>query len=48
MATRAKAKVNHPGVGDTPGLLANQGIEQVSIAANLDTLDEIGLRGKDP
>ena len=38
---RAKAKVNHPGVGDTSELLASQGRERVSIATSLDILDEI-------
>ena len=48
MATRVKAKVNHLGVGGTSGLLAIQGRERVSIITNLDTLDWITLRGKDP
>ena len=47
METRAKAKVNRPGVGDTSGLLASQGREHVFIATNLDTLDEISLKGWD-
>ena len=45
--TRAKAKVNHSGVGDTSGLLASQGRECVSIVTNLDTLDRIALKGRD-
>ena len=47
-ATRAKAKVNHSGVGDTSGLLASQGRERVYIVTSLETLDEISLRGRDP
>ena len=47
VATRAKAKVNHSGVGDTSRLLANQGREHVSIDTGLDTLDGIALRGRD-
>ena len=34
---RAKARVNHPKMGDTLGLLASQGRGHVSIATNLDT-----------
>ena len=34
--TRAKAKVNHPGMGDNLELLANHGRERVSIATSLD------------
>ena len=37
MATKAKARINHPKMGDTSGLLANQGREHVSNATNLDT-----------
>ena len=48
MATMVKAKVNHPRVGDTSGLLVSQGRERVSIVTSLDTLDEIALKGKDP
>ena len=48
MATRIKAKVNHPRVGDTLGLLASQGRERVFIVTSLDTLDKIALRGRDP
>ena len=48
MATTAKAKVNHSGVGDTSRLLASQGRERVSIVTSLDTLDGIALRGRDP
>ena len=48
MAIRVKAKVNHPGVGETSGILANQCREFVSIVTSLDTLDEIALRGRDP
>ena len=35
-AIRAKARVNHPKMGDTPRLLANQGRGHVSITRNLD------------
>ena len=48
MTTKAKARVNHPGVGDTSELLANQGRERVSIATNMDILNEIFCRGRDP
>ena len=48
MATRAKDKVNYSRVGDTSRLLASQGRERVSIITNLDNLDGIALRGKDP
>ena len=48
VAIKAKAKVNHPGVGDTSWLLASHCRERVSIATSLDTLDGIALRGKDP
>ena len=48
MATRVKAKVNHPGVGDTLGLLASEGRERVFIITSLDTLNGISLRGRDP
>ena len=45
---RAKARINHPKMGGTSGLLASQGRGCVSNAINLDTLDEITLRGRDP
>ena len=48
VTTRAKAKVNHPGVGDTTELLASQGRECVSIATNLGIIDRIVRRGRDP
>ena len=44
---RAKAKVNHLGVGDTSKLLASQGRERVSIATNLGIIDRIARRGRD-
>ena len=47
VTTRAKAKVNHPGVGDTSELLTSQGNERVSIATSLDILDGIFRGGKD-
>ena len=47
MTTWAKAKVNHPGVGDTSELLASQGRERVSIATNLGIIDGIACRGRD-
>ena len=37
MAIKAKAKVNHPRVEKTSGLLASQGRGHVSIATSLDT-----------
>ena len=36
-ATRAKAKISHPKIGDTSGLLASLGRERVSSATILDT-----------
>ena len=45
VTTRAKAKVNHPGVGDTSELLASQGRERVSIATNLSIIDGIARGG---
>ena len=36
-ATKAKAKISHPKMGDTSGLLASQGRECVSNATSLDT-----------
>ena len=36
-AIRANARVNHPKMGDTTGLLATQGKGHVSIATSLDT-----------
>ena len=48
MATKAKPKVNHSRAGDTSGLLASQGKEHVSIVTNLNTLDGIALRGREP
>ena len=48
VTTRAKAKVNHPGMGDTLELLASQGRERVSFATSLDILDGIVHGGRDP
>ena len=45
---RAKARVNHPKVGDILRLLASQGRGHVSIATRLDTRNRIALRGRDP
>ena len=45
VTTKAKAKVNHPRVGDTSELLASQGRGRVSIATNLGIIDEIARRG---
>ena len=45
---QGKAKVNHPGIGDTSRLLASQGRERVSIVSSLDTLNGIALKGRDP
>ena len=45
VTTRVKAKVNHPGVGDTSKLLASQGRERVSIATNLGIIDGIARGG---
>ena len=36
-ATRGKAKISHPKIGDTSGLLASQGRGHVSIVTSLDT-----------
>ena len=48
VATRAKAKINCPGVENTSELLASQSKEHVSTATNLDTFDGIARRGRDP
>ena len=48
VATRAKARVSYPKMGDTLGLLANQGRGHVSCATNQDILDGFASRGKDP
>ena len=48
VTTKAKAKVNHPGVRDTSKLLASQGRERVSFATSLDILNRIARRGKAP
>ena len=37
MATKAKARLSHPKMGDTSGLLANHDRECVSSATSLDT-----------
>ena len=37
VATKAKARISHPKMRDTSGLLANQGRECVSSATSLDT-----------
>ena len=37
VAIKAKARISHPKMGDTSGLLANQGREHVSNATSLDT-----------
>ena len=47
VTTRVKAKVNHPGVGDTSELLASQGRERVSIATNLGIIDGIARIDRD-
>ena len=47
-ATRAKARVSFPKMGDTLGFLASQGREHVSSATSLDIFDGISLRGRDP
>ena len=47
-ATRAKARISHPKMGGTSGLLASQSRKCVSNATSLDTLDGISPRGKDP
>ena len=36
-ATRAKARISHPRMGDTSGLLASQGRKRVSSATNSNT-----------
>ena len=45
---RAKARVNHPKMGDTSRILASQGRGHVSISTSLYKGDEIVLRGRDP
>ena len=37
VATRAKARISYPKMGDTSGLLASQGRERVFSATSLDT-----------
>ena len=37
VAIRAKARISHPKMGDTSGLLTSQGREHVSNATSLDT-----------
>ena len=37
LATKAKARISHPKMGGTLGLLASQGRESVSSATSLDT-----------
>ena len=46
--TRAKARISHPKMGGTSRLLASQDRGCVSSATNLDTLEGIVLRGRDP
>ena len=48
VASKAKAKISHPKMEGTSGLLASQGRGSVSSATSLDTLDGITLRGRDP
>ena len=48
VATKDKARINRPKMGDTSGLLASQGRECVSSATILDILDRIGLRDREP
>ena len=47
-APKAKARISHPKMGGTLGLLASQCKGCVSSVTNLDTLDGIALKGKDP
>ena len=47
-ATKAKARVSYPKMGDTSGFLASQSREHVSSATSLDILNGIALRGRDP
>ena len=37
LTIKAKARINHPKMGDTSGLLARKGREHVSSATNLNT-----------
>ena len=48
VAPKAKARISHPKMGGTSGLLASQGRGCVSSVTSLDTLDMIALRGRDP
>ena len=47
-AIRAKARVDHPKVGDISRSQASQYKEHVSITTSLDTWDRIALKDKDP
>ena len=47
-APRAKARINHPKIRGTSGLLASLGRGCVSSATSLDTLNGIALKGRDP
>ena len=44
----AKARISHPKMGGTSGLLALQRKGCVSSVTSLDTLKKISLRGRDP
>ena len=48
VATKAKAKVEHLGVGETLGLPASQGRKRFFIVTSLNTLDGIARGGRDP
>ena len=48
VATRAKAKVNHSGVGGTSVLIVSQGRCSVTIVTSLETKVGISLGDKDP
>ena len=46
MATRVKAKVNYPDMGNTSGLLPSQGRGRASIITSLGITDRIARRGR--
>ena len=46
VATRVKARVNYPEIGNTLGLLPNQGRCRVSIVTNLGITDGIARKGR--
>ena len=46
MATRVKAKVNYPAMGNTSGLIPSRGRGRASIVTSLGIIDGIARRGR--